>query len=63
MYEAIKCYLVKPSGRSKFWKIRFQLPGETKETQRSLKVRDERTASRIMLDFVKEQDAIRHGVV
>jgi integrase len=63
MYEAIQCYLVKPYGRSKYWKMRHRLPGETKETQVALKVRDERTAERMMLDFVKEQDAIRHGVI
>ena len=62
-YEAIKCYLVKPSGRSKFWKMRYQLPGDSKETQVSLKVREERTANRLMLDFIKEQDGIRHGLL
>jgi len=63
MYEAIKCYLVKPSGRSHFWKMRYQLPGESRETQVSLKVRDERTAKRMMLNFITEQDGIRHGLL
>ena len=63
MYEAIKCYLVKPSGRSRFWKMRFQLPGEMRETQISLKVRDERTANRLMSNFITEQDGIRHGLL
>jgi integrase len=63
MYEPIKCYLVKPSGRSHYWKMRFQLPGEATETQRSLKVRDKRTAERLMSNFITEQDGIRHGLL
>jgi integrase len=63
MFEAIKCYLVKPSGRSKFWRMRSQLPGEATETQRSLKVRDKRTAERMMSNFITEQDGIRHGLL
>ena len=63
MKEAIRCYLVKPSGRSKYWKMRFQLPGEAKETQRSLKVRDERTAQRMMSDFIIEQEREAVGII
>ena len=63
MKEAIKCYLVKPSGRSPFWKMRFQRPGDTKETQQSLKVRDERTAQRLMADFITKEEREAAGIL
>ncbi len=63
MNEAFKCYLVKPAGRSRFWKMRFQKPGDTKETQQSLKVRDERTAQRRMSDFITEQEREAAGIL
>ena len=63
MKEAILCYLVKPAGRSRFWKMRYRLPGETKETQQSLKVRDERTAQRLMSDFITQQEREACGIV
>ncbi|MES2438041.1 MAG: site-specific integrase [Verrucomicrobiota bacterium] len=62
MKEAIKCYLVKPSGRSHFWKMRFQLEGESKETQRTLKVRDERVAQRLMSDFIIQKEREAAGI-
>ena len=63
MKEAIKCYLVRPSGRSHFWKMRYQLPGDSKETQRTLKVRDERTAQRLMSNFIIEQEREAVGII
>lgn len=63
MKEAIQCYLVKPAGRSHYWKMRYRLPGETKETQQSLKVRDKRTAQGRMLEFITLQEREACGIL
>ena len=43
--------------------MRYRLPGETKETQVSLKVRDERTAQRLMLDFITQKEREACGIL
>ncbi len=62
MKEAIHCKLLKPSKRSPYWRIRYQLPGESKQSQKSLKVRDERAAQRLMSEFIIEQERILVGI-
>ena len=43
--------------------MRYQKPGDTKDTQQSLKVRDERTAQRRMSDFITEQEREAAGIL
>lgn len=62
MKELILCYLVKPTERSRFWKMRYRLPGEAKETQKSLKIRDKRAAERVRDEFIREQERIHAGI-
>jgi len=61
MNSGIQCYLVKQK-RSPYWQMRYTLPGE-KERAKSLKVRDERTANRRMLEFVTQLEREAAGVV
>ncbi|MBC8126820.1 MAG: tyrosine-type recombinase/integrase [Gloeobacteraceae cyanobacterium ES-bin-144] len=63
MKEAIQAYLVGPHKKTPFWSMRYRLPGMTKEKQKSLKVRDERTAQRLMLEFVIEEERIAAGLL
>jgi len=61
MNTGIQCYLVKQA-RSPYWHMRYTLPGE-KERSMSLRVRDERTANRKMLDFITQHERESAGIV
>lgn len=61
MSTGIQCYLVKQP-RSPYWHMRYTLPGE-KERSKSLRVRDERTANRRMLDFITQLERESAGIV
>ncbi len=60
MNSGIQCYLVKQK-RSPYWQMRYKLPGE-KERAKSLRVRDERTANRLMSEFVTQLEREAAGI-
>jgi len=57
----IKCRLHKPE-RSPYWQIRYTLPGG-KERAKSLRVRDRRTAERMMGEFITEHEREAIGLL
>jgi len=57
----IKCRLHKPE-RSPYWQIRYTLPGG-KEQAKSLRVRDRRTAERLMGEFITEHEREAIGLL
>jgi hypothetical protein len=50
----LKCSLLKPNKRSQFYRLRYTLPGEFVQRERSLGVRHKDAAERKRLEFIAE---------
>jgi len=61
--NSVSAFLVEPDKRSKYYRMRFRLSGEKTWHQRSLKVRDKRTAQKLVSDFIAEAERESCGLL